>query len=66
MVIRPEFDVASGARFLAETTKPDALEEAIAHLRHSLFEEEDRVAADAANLLLLAFELATRPSFVAA
>ena len=54
LVIEPEFTPERAAIVLADSAGSPALEEAIAHLNVSLFDDEDRVAADAAEILVLA------------
>jgi hypothetical protein len=55
LVIQPGFDRARAGRVLADTSTTAALEEAAAHLGPFLF-DDDRVAARAADILVLAWE----------
>ena len=55
LVIGQEVDERRAAVVLADSASSRTLEEALAHLRPSLFgEEDDRVAAGAARILQLA------------
>jgi hypothetical protein len=64
LVLRPDVDPRRAALLLAESTTTRALQEAIGHLGLSLFDDDDRIAADAAQLLALA--LARRSPSLAA
>ena len=55
LVIEPGFDAQRAALVLADSSPAPYLEEALAHLRPTLFgDDDDRVASEAARILQLA------------
>ena len=54
LVIQPDFDRGRAALVLADTSPAAALSEAVAHLQPSLFEDQERISADAAEVLSMA------------
>ena len=54
LVIQPGFDRERAAVVVADTSRRNAIEEALAYLGLSLFHEDDRVASDAVDVLTLA------------